>query len=190
METREALLRAGRMVFARDGYHGASLDRIATEAGFTKGAVYANFPTKADLLLEIYERRADERVGGLRRAAESAKNLEQLRERVHREWRQGLETERGWALLRMEFWAHAAREPGLAERLRSVHLPVRAAIAKALADVAGRCGEDLPFPAEELAILVMSLGNGLTLEAFLDDGDLDRLYALGTEKLGRVPDGP
>jgi AcrR family transcriptional regulator len=51
--TRSALLSAARTVFADKGYEGASVGDIAAEAGFTKGAVYANFGGKEELLLEI-----------------------------------------------------------------------------------------------------------------------------------------
>ena len=54
-ETRAALLEAARAVFARDGFHGASLDTIATEAGFSKGAVYSNFASKGDLFLAVMD---------------------------------------------------------------------------------------------------------------------------------------
>ena len=36
-------------VFARDGYEGASMSRIASEAGVFKGRLYNYFPSKADL---------------------------------------------------------------------------------------------------------------------------------------------
>lgn len=52
--TREALLAAARRVFTEEGYAGASLDRIAAVAGFTKGAVYAHFPGKEQLFLELF----------------------------------------------------------------------------------------------------------------------------------------
>ncbi len=42
---------AARTVFLRRGFHGASLDEIAEEAGYTKGAVYSNFAGKDDLYL-------------------------------------------------------------------------------------------------------------------------------------------
>lgn len=51
--TRAALLEAARTVFARQGYEGASVGDVAAEAGFTKGAIYANFGGKEELLLEI-----------------------------------------------------------------------------------------------------------------------------------------
>lgn len=51
--TRSALLSAAKSVFAREGYGGASLDQIAAEAGYTKGAVYTHFDSKEDLFLAL-----------------------------------------------------------------------------------------------------------------------------------------
>jgi AcrR family transcriptional regulator len=60
-QTRAAVLSAARDVFARDGFHGATLDRVAEQAGYTKGAVYSAFDSKADLFLAVYEARVAER---------------------------------------------------------------------------------------------------------------------------------
>lgn len=54
-ETREALVIAALEAFARDGYHGAGLDAIAREAGFSKGAVYSNFAGKSELFLAVMD---------------------------------------------------------------------------------------------------------------------------------------
>ena len=51
--TRADLISAARVVFAEQGYEGASVGDIATAAGYTKGAVYANFDGKEDLLRAI-----------------------------------------------------------------------------------------------------------------------------------------
>ena len=55
--TRRHLLEAAAVVFARDGFHGASLDDVAATAGFTKGAVYSNFKSKEDLFLALFDDR-------------------------------------------------------------------------------------------------------------------------------------
>lgn len=54
--TRERLLSAAARIATRDGFAGISLDRVAEEAGLTKGAVYSNFTSKDELLLEVAER--------------------------------------------------------------------------------------------------------------------------------------
>jgi AcrR family transcriptional regulator len=51
--TRAALLKAAAAAFATRGYDGASVDAIASSVDLSKGAVYANFPTKLDLYLGV-----------------------------------------------------------------------------------------------------------------------------------------
>ena len=51
-ETRERLLRAAADVFAERGYDGTRVADIAAAAGVSNGALYAHFPSKADLLVD------------------------------------------------------------------------------------------------------------------------------------------
>lgn len=53
--TREKLLRSAGDVVARYSYDGASVERIAEEAGFSKGAFYSNFSSKEDILQQMLE---------------------------------------------------------------------------------------------------------------------------------------
>ena len=58
--TRERLLASARRAFARNGFHGASVEEIASDAGFSTGALYSNFEGKEDLFLVLMEREIDE----------------------------------------------------------------------------------------------------------------------------------
>ena len=58
---RRVLLNAALGVFREVGYAAASVDAIAEAAGFTKGAVYSHFSSKADLFLSLLEDRLAER---------------------------------------------------------------------------------------------------------------------------------
>ncbi|MGE5623881.1 MAG: TetR family transcriptional regulator [Methanocella sp.] len=55
--TRERILAAAALVFARRGYGEATLDEVAAEAGLSKGAVYWHFASKSDLYLALLEER-------------------------------------------------------------------------------------------------------------------------------------
>ena len=55
--TRERLLDAAAVVFARKGIEAASLDEVAEAAGYTKGAIYSNFASKTDLIAALMDRR-------------------------------------------------------------------------------------------------------------------------------------
>jgi len=53
--TRARLIEAALKVIGEKGFHAATLDDIATEAGVTKGAIYGNFKNKEELFLAIIE---------------------------------------------------------------------------------------------------------------------------------------
>lgn len=52
-DVRRDLVQAARTEFLRVGFARSSLRQIARAAGYTKGAVYSNFASKQDLLVEV-----------------------------------------------------------------------------------------------------------------------------------------
>ncbi|MDF5820263.1 TetR/AcrR family transcriptional regulator [Corynebacterium felinum] len=54
---RNLLIEAAEAIFAQKGVAGASLDDVALRAGLTKGAVYSNFRSKGELILEVIKQR-------------------------------------------------------------------------------------------------------------------------------------
>jgi AcrR family transcriptional regulator len=54
------LLAAAARVFAAHGYHGASIDQIAQEAGITKPVIYHHFESKQALHRAVFEHYAQE----------------------------------------------------------------------------------------------------------------------------------
>lgn len=70
-ERRAALLKAAGDVFARDGYHGASLDGIAQAAGVSKALIYEHFASKRDLHGSLLQEHVGEIFRRLQRSAET-----------------------------------------------------------------------------------------------------------------------
>jgi len=64
--SRDQILDAAEQVFARNGFHDASLREIAELAEFSVGAVYSFFPGKEDIYREIFLRRAAAFMPGMR----------------------------------------------------------------------------------------------------------------------------
>ena len=58
-ETRERLFQAAARVFEERGIGAASIDAIASAAGFTRGAFYSNFAGKDELIVAMLEDHAD-----------------------------------------------------------------------------------------------------------------------------------
>lgn len=54
-EKRSQILQGAATVFAQDGYEGASMSRIAAEAGVSKGTLYNHFESKAELFAAYVE---------------------------------------------------------------------------------------------------------------------------------------
>lgn len=52
--TTEALVAAGRELFAADGYAATSLDAVVAKAGVTKGALYHHFAGKRELFAAVF----------------------------------------------------------------------------------------------------------------------------------------
>src|SRR2546421_11764989 len=57
-ETRAMLVEAGLRLFAERGLELGTLDDVAEAAGFTKGAIYRQFPSKGAFLLGLFEQYA------------------------------------------------------------------------------------------------------------------------------------
>ena len=53
-EAKSKIVEAARIVFAKKGYHDATMDDVAKEVGVSKGALYSYFKSKEDILKEIY----------------------------------------------------------------------------------------------------------------------------------------
>src|SRR3989441_12986294 len=57
-ETRTRLIEAGLPLFAERGFDSVTLDEVAEAAGFTKGAIYRQFPSKGAFQLALFEQYA------------------------------------------------------------------------------------------------------------------------------------
>jgi AcrR family transcriptional regulator len=160
---RALLFAAARRVFLARGYHAATLEQIADEAGFSKGVVYSRFASKADLFLALLEDRIAERAAQNARAARDLAGsgdftaLFDLAQRAER-------AAPGWRLLVTEFRIHAARDPELNRRYAALHARTADGIARALTAVSEAGEAGLPFPPRQLAELLLAVETGLALE--------------------------
>ena len=93
---------AGR-VFAARGYHAASMEEIATEAGVTKPLVYAYFGSKENLYVAYIERAGRELLERMRRATDpTSPPSERLRAGSLQFLRFVEERRHGWRMLQAE----------------------------------------------------------------------------------------
>ncbi len=72
------ILQGAAPVFARRGYHAATIDEIAADAGVAKGSVYLAFNSKEDLFFALFEDFARGAMSGLDAAAGSTDAIQAL----------------------------------------------------------------------------------------------------------------
>jgi AcrR family transcriptional regulator len=160
---RAELLVAARRVFLARGYHGATLEQIAEEAGFSKGVVYSQFRNKSDLFLVLLDARIAER---------AEENAALARDRVSEEGAAAMfahsvqvaRSDPGWGLLVIEFRVHAARDAELNRRYAAAHARTLDRMAEIIGDMYERGGTLPPLPAHQLAEVMFALMSGVELE--------------------------
>ena len=160
---RALVLDAARQTFLARGYHAATLDEIADQAGFSRGVVQSRFGNKADLFLALLEERIADRAAQNARLAEGlagAAGMRVLREHAARRNRAELD----WGLLLIEFRVHAARDPDLVRRYAALHARTRQALAGVITGIYRRAGQPPPLPAEEMAQMILTVEAGIRLE--------------------------
>jgi AcrR family transcriptional regulator len=166
------------VVFARRGFHGASVEAVAEEAGFSTGAVYSNFDSKQELFLSLYEERIQRRRrelteavtragGGTRGVQSAAADVEHI-----------FGAEREWLLLYFEFVLHAARNPDFARRFQGLREEGLLQLAEGVAAGLEHAGIKSPVAARDLAGGIRALTWGLAVDRLVE-GDRGQEAPLG-----------
>jgi AcrR family transcriptional regulator len=167
-QTRAELMASARQLFLRHGFHACSLEMVAEEAGFTIGAVYSRFGSKANLFLAILDERIDQLVAEVAQVAGLHQPIPEQAELLAGRRMALLEREREWFPLVLEFWSHAARDERLRHEFGACHERLVGAYADLIEADYARLGLPLPLAPEVLARAVVAMGNGVALERLTD----------------------
>jgi AcrR family transcriptional regulator len=166
--THARLVEAATKVVARRGFHAATVDEIAEEAGFSVGALYSNFDGKDDVFLAVFD-------GHMRwyeeRLAEAANTADPTR--AFKDWMDALMEDPEQLLIFIEFWAYAVRRPKLRRSFAARMAEIRSEMAAALERRARTTGNDLQIPAETLAVVLLATARGLGIEKLADADAVD-----------------
>ena len=112
-QTRAMLIAEGRKHFLRYGLGGAVAEKIAEDAGYSRGALYSNFDGKEELFLAVIHEEQTFRLNFfrslLKEEPSGKKRLKKMRDAIA-----DLLTDHDWIVLRAEFELGALRS----ERIR------------------------------------------------------------------------
>jgi AcrR family transcriptional regulator len=162
-QTRQRLLESAARLIARHGID-ISVRDICDGAGYSPGALYANFDSKELLFLELLRQHMERNVRELQALpAPSARASGDLLARLDA-WLSTLNSDRDWSALSVELQIHASRDASFAahyDRLFSRH---RRSMATAVETLFSTSGREPPATPEDIANAIIALAHGHVLQ--------------------------
>lgn len=167
-ERQTRILDAAERVFARAGFHAATMQDVAAEAGMSSGNLYRYFASK-DAIIAAMAERDRQQIAADFAALDPAKGplLDQL-EALGR--RHLVEEPRERAILCIQIWAEAARNPEMARMCVAIDGTVVGGLAEAIAGA--KANGELPADLDEARFLqaIFMMADGFFCRRATDPG--------------------
>lgn len=158
--TKATLIEAFWGIVDERGFAAATLDAVAREAGMTRGAIYSNFASRADLLLAA----AGARGLKIDRDLSGPGTLTEQLGRFAEGLSEALPNAPGTQRWHAEMLLHIATEPALKTHVANGFAALFRTMAKQLQ---AQHGDELAISADSLALAIQSLTMGLVYQAIL-----------------------
>jgi AcrR family transcriptional regulator len=175
-KTRSSLLRSAAKLICRKGITEASVDDIATEAGYTKGAFYANFKSKEEMFLVMLDERYATELERLEAHLPGEEPVEEVRQSAE-DFIRFIRSDPEWPRLYFEFVVYAARNPEFREELATRNRAMRERIAEVIRNWVADFSTAAPFPFEDIARMLFCLADGFLVQRLIEPGLDEDLYA-------------
>jgi len=161
-QTRATLMAVGREHFIRYGLGGAVAEKIAEDAGYSRGALYSNFDGKEELFLAVIREEQDRRTEAFHsmfKEEPSAKErLRKMREAIAE-----LVTDPDWIVLRAEFEAGALRNERIRQTFVEVHRKQVRDGGNLIRNLAQSSDIHLGLKPNEFIMIILNLTHGLAV---------------------------
>lgn len=167
---------AAARVFARRGIERASIDEIAGEAGFTKGAFYAHFDSKDELFLTIVDDKFNAEVERLEAMLVGTEDPEREARDAAVDFIRTVNRDPDWSRLFFEFTVRAARDPIFREHLAARYETLRRRLVAIYERWSSNFDAPPPIPLEQVATMTYCMANGFLAEQMIEPGIPDELY--------------
>ncbi|MBM2622409.1 TetR/AcrR family transcriptional regulator [Actinoplanes sp. LDG1-06] len=177
-QTHARLLGAGREVFLRRGYLAATVEEVAAEGGYTRGAVYKHFGGKEGLWHALVEANSEAVAGAIGAALREAGSREELLAALN-PGHVAAEVGR-WALVSAEATAALAGRAEHAGRVADVQARLDGELGARLTESCDRLGLRPALPVPQLVAAWGALSAGLVLRHAMNDGTDVVAVAAGT----------
>jgi AcrR family transcriptional regulator len=167
-ETQEKIKSAALKAFASNGFSGAAIDRIAEDAGFSRGAFYSNYSTKEELLLDLLQEQHEREISKWQSMIADADNLEITYQKMSEEFIAYLQ-QAEWGLFNIEVQLHAKRNPDFAKRYNQYVTAVNSNIAESLSAMYQKANRQIPADLLLIAAMIRNLVIGISVDTSNDN---------------------
>jgi AcrR family transcriptional regulator len=175
-KTRSALLSSAAKLICRKGITEASVDDISTDAGYTKGAFYANFKSKEEMFLVMLDEAYAEELARLESSLPGDQPVEEVRQSAE-DFIRFVRADPDWPRLYFEFVVYAARNPEFRVELATRNRAMRERIAEVIRNWTAEFHGEPPFPYEDIATMLFCLADGFLIQRLVEPDVDDSLYA-------------
>lgn len=166
--------RAGRIVdamrssVASRGIAGATFERVAAEAGVSRGLLHYYFGTKEQLLVEVVRRDSEIRVARLDEPLAAAGTADQVLDVLVSSLLDLVENDPGFFVLLFELFTAGRRHPEIQREVAEMFRKTRARVATALEGKEREGVISLRFGAEATVGFLFSIADGFAVQAISD----------------------
>jgi TetR/AcrR family transcriptional regulator, transcriptional repressor of aconitase len=161
-QTRATLIAVGKEHFLRYGLGGAVAEKIAEDAGYSRGALYSNFDGKEELFLAVIREEQDRRM----QVFHSMFKEEPLAKERLRKMRDAIAdvvTDPDWIVLRAEFEAGALRNERIRQTFVEVHRKQVRDAGNLIRNLARSSEIHMSIKPNEFMMIILNLTHGLAI---------------------------
>jgi AcrR family transcriptional regulator len=176
-DTRTSLLRSAARLFTKRGMEGTSVEEIAADAGYTKGAFYANFKSKEELFLTMLDEHFAAEIERMDRALSGSGDPGEEARHAAADFTDYVFADSEWPILYFQFAAHAARDEEFRAELATRTRAMREKMAEILRRWSADFPTEPPLPVEDLSAMVDFMGTGFVIERTVDPDIPEELFA-------------
>ena len=184
--TRAKLMSSASKLFCRHGLEQASVDEIAQDAGYTKGAFYSNFKSKEELFLAMLDQKFGEEIERIEEALHTDEAPEEAARHAGEDLMRFMRSDPEWERLYLEFVAYAGRNEEFRQELLTRCRAMDAQLEEIYRRWNERIGIEPPIPLSDITRITSIMTQGFLTSQHIDPDLDEELYGtmLATFMLG------